>query len=692
MTPFRFFASCLVAVYVLPSPATESANNPGRAPICTLKSEFGTSHLRADGLIEHRQFAMHSSDRMSSTIFTEDAGIRPLDMTLAAQPLSELTPCNQWFGLHAGSTWLETRWPDISLQLETHPRGTERVYRIAPHAHPDAIQLTLAGGHVDHIASSQSAVVHTPAGALAYSAPIAFQFDQQGQRKTVPVRYRLDPTTHAVSFDLGPYDLDQTLYIDPILQSTYVGGPRNEGPIDDMALDPDTGELIVVGNYSSGLPEQAAGGFQDQPQVQGIGLAKIDPTLRTLGDMTMLGGAFGENAYAVAVHPENGDIYLAGTTSSPGFPGPGGGAHETMHPNRVDSFVTRMDRDLRSLTQTTYLGPTDPAPNTAAGLQSMAIHPVTGDVYVVGKQGGDAIVRRFDAALQTQLGEFRYGDANHFPSFDDILVHPLSGDLYVTGITQLKTVNGRASALHSAPNESQFGLGGYIVRLSPDLETLKAWTFVAPDFTNHYLIGNRARLPLQVDPSSGDLLVAATIGDSTSVTTVGAQSSHGGDLDILLVRFDPSLSVQKSSTFLGDRGEEYPVEIQLSPDGRIAYLFGMSSSGQLPGHQPGAISDNPPGRISGFVARLTADLESISATSFIGSEALQFVGAGLVLPGSGDVIVAGSSKAGVPETHGGWQPTVSGQRDWFLVRFDATLSAVLDDTVDPPVFPTLRGV
>jgi len=103
----------------------------------------------------------------------------------------------------------------------------------------------------------------------------------------------------------------------------------------------------------------------------------IDPILQA----TYLGGRGDDQVNAIAIHPETGDVYVAGRTKSLDFPNTNGGAQENHADNGIhwDVFVARLSADLRTLHQSTYLGG-----GGGDEAKAIAIHPTTGEVYVAG--------------------------------------------------------------------------------------------------------------------------------------------------------------------------------------------------------------------------------------------------------------------------------------------------------------------
>ncbi len=113
-------------------------------------------------------------------------------------------------------------------------------------------------------------------------------------------------------------------------------------------------------------------------------VAKADPSLPIVIDpilqATYLGGSDRDSAYALAIHPTTGEVYVAGTTESIDFPGTSGGARASYGGGFNDAFVARLNSSLTQILQSTYLGGSfdDRA-------RALAIHPTTGEVYVAGE-------------------------------------------------------------------------------------------------------------------------------------------------------------------------------------------------------------------------------------------------------------------------------------------------------------------
>ena len=159
-------------------------------------------------------------------------------------------------------------------------------------------------------------------------------------------------------------------------QTTLFGG---SGPdvVNAVGVLP-SGEVVAVG--WSGSPSIAG--------ISGMGSGTQDAILAVyngaLSQIThsarLAANAVGNDTfYAVAIHPATGEIYAAGSTLTPpaSMPSIAGAARPTFG-GGVEAFIARFSASA-TLLQTTYYGGTNQDEGAA-----IAIHPITGDVYLGG--------------------------------------------------------------------------------------------------------------------------------------------------------------------------------------------------------------------------------------------------------------------------------------------------------------------
>ncbi|MBK7473637.1 MAG: hypothetical protein IPI73_26370 [Betaproteobacteria bacterium] len=291
-------------------------------------------------------------------------------------------------------------FPGIRVHLRATGANVEKIFTVAPGQDPGRIRLRVGGATRLELGVGGELIAHTGNGPLAYTAPVAFQEDGQGRREPVGVRYELDAGGDQYRFALAGYDPARPLVIDPLLQSTYLGGANDEQAL-AIAIHPVSGDVYVAGytTTDSGFPgltggvQTVYGGPAPTPIQNGdVFVARFSANLTSLVRSTYLGGAGGDGANALAIDPVSGDVVVAGWTHSADFPGVAGGAQPTFTGaggssfDSGNAFVSRLSADLGTLVRSTYLGGTASGGGTAGfeTARALAIHPVSGDVYVAG--------------------------------------------------------------------------------------------------------------------------------------------------------------------------------------------------------------------------------------------------------------------------------------------------------------------
>lgn len=406
----------------------------------------------------------------------------------------------------------------------------------------------------------------------------------------------------------------------------------------------------------------------------------IDPVLQA----TYLGGSGYDPLYAIAIHPQSGDVYVAGSTSSIDFPGTAGGAQQTSGGSE-DAYVARLDGTLTVLRQTTYLG----GRFSELGL-SLAVHPTTGQIYVGGQtsssdfpgtsggvqplSGGssDAFLARFDASLTT-LHQATYLGGSGFDGGFALGIDATSGAVLVAGETS--SVDFPATAGGAQPANGGI-LDAFVARLDAALVTLTQAT---------YLGGNSTDLAraLAIHPASGAVFVAGETGSSSFPgTSGGAQQSIAGASEAFLARFSADLTTLTQSTFFGGSRGEGGLALAIHAASGEIYLAGYTNSVDIPGTAGGA-QQALAGSRDAFVARFNGALTGLTRASYLGGNSDDFARGVMIHPVSGEVYVTGQTLSpNFPRTMGGAQPTIGRGfgYDAFVARVRPDLTSLTQAT------------
>ena len=593
-------------------------------------------------------------------------------------------------------------YPGVNLQLRATGNNMEKIFTVAPGHSPKQIRLKLDGADRLEVNADGQLVAHTGNGPISFTAPIAFQEDASGQRESVSVAYALDADHARYGFTLGGYDASRPLIIDPLLQSTYLGGSGDESAR-ALSVHPVSGEVIVAGyTDSTNLPGTSGGA---QPVNGGGGskafVSRFNASLTLLLQSSYLGGSGFDQATAITVHPVSGEVIVAGYTSSTNLPGTTGGAQAAHGSGYYVAFVSRFNASLSSLLQSSYLGGSG-----GATAYAVTVHPASGELIVAGAAGADlpgsagggqpgfggtsdAFVSRFNASLTTLLQSTYFGGSGYDRAFT-VIVHPVSGEVIVAGetySTDLLGTAGGAQASSGGGNET------FVSRFNANLTTLLQSTYFGGS-------GYELASAVAVHPASGEVILAG-ITNSTNLpgTTGGAQATYGGgSYDGFVSRFNASLTRLLQSTYLGGSGQDVLTAMTVHPVTGEVIVAGNTTSPDLPGTAGGAQA-TPGGVTDAFVSRLTASLTARLQSTYLGGSGDDDATAVTVHPVSGEVIVAGLTvSTNFPGAAGGAQATIgstTGPADAFISRLTADLSALLcnvDINGDSAVTPDKDGV
>jgi hypothetical protein len=447
----------------------------------------------------------------------------------------------------------------------------------------------------------------------------------------------------------------------------------------------------------------------------GFSLGSFDPKLPVVIDpllqATYLGGSRGASGAALAIHPTTGEVFVTGSTPSLDFPGTAGGAQSTG-----TVFVARLNPTLTTLYQATYLG----GSRGGAQADALAIHPVTGEVFVTGQTGpdfpgtaggaqpvfrgvSDAFVARLNASL-TSLKQATYLGGSGQDSGRAIAIDPTTGDVFVAGdigSADLQGTAGGAQPTYGGGPCTEPALGGdaFVARFNAALTTLKQATYLGGSCDdNGYAIA--------LHPATGEVFVAgSTISSDFPGTAGGAQSKMSGSSAAFIARLSADLTKLNKATYLGGSVGDQAQALAIHPTSGDIYVAGITTSNDFPGTTGGAqpAGNIAPGGDTAFVARLNRSLTTILQSTFLGGGRDQAYGLAFS-PTFADVYAVGlTSSINFPRTAGGAQATFGGgYDDAFIARLSADLTTLkqatylgggsYDDAADVAISPTTGSV
>ena len=334
----------------------------------------------------------------------------------------------------------------IEVRLRAYGNSVEKLFYVKGGADPNRIRLRLSGSESLRVNGEGELEVKTGLGEVKFSRPSAYQVIN-GKRVEVAAGYDLSASEAIFGFKLGEYERTRELVIDPLLQSTYLGGSSSDVAY-SIAID-SGGNVYVAGSTASsnfpgvvGSIQSSLGGGDD------AFVSKLDPGLTSIVRSAYLGGSGEDSATSVAVD-FSGNVYVTGSTTSGNFPGTAGGA-QPFYQQAGDGFVARLNSALTSLVQSTYLG------GSAEDGATSVVLDGAGNVYVAGSTrsidfpgtnvpgttggaqrslggGEDGFVSKLDSGL-TSLIQSTYLGGNDEDVATSIALD-IFGNVYVAGYT-----------------------------------------------------------------------------------------------------------------------------------------------------------------------------------------------------------------------------------------------------------------
>ena len=486
-------------------------------------------------------------------------------------------------------------WPGVDLLLRGREGSPEYDFRLAAGADPAQISLKVEGADSITVSRSGDLLINVGGAVFRERAPVAYQPAANGRR---PVDAGFALAGNTVSFDLGAYDTDLPLVIDPvtIAYSTYLGGDSFDAA-SGIAVDA-AGAAYISGQTSS-TDFNTVGPIQGPALGTDAFVSKLNPAGSALVYSTYLGGSAGnDTAGRIAVDP-SGAAYVAGTTGSNDFPTTAG-SFQTAFGGLVDAFVAKLNPAGSALVYSTYLGGPDVERGGALALDS------TGAVYVAGDAA--AGFPTTGGAFQTSLDGTHDGFVSKLNATGSALVYSTylggSGDDEPVGSVAVDSTGAAYAA--GFTNSTDFptvnpiqtnsaDYDGYVSKLNPAGSALAYSTYLGGNGLDNIGAG------LAVDSNDAAYVVGNT--QSSDYPAVNEIEGDGPGADGVVTKINPAGTAFDYSTYLGGSGFDWMTAVKPDGDGS-AWIGGYSDSSDFDTLNP--IEGDSPG-FDGVVANLGAD-------------------------------------------------------------------------------------
>ncbi len=480
---------------------------------------------------------------------------------------------------------------------------------------------------------------------------------------------------------------DDTVYrLNGDLTNIHASKSLNGGSINAIAKDSSKNIYVTGTTASFDFPTTPGAYDTYNGSSNDAFVSKFDGDLTNLLASTYLGmdGASGVDGGIRSIAIDSGgNIYVAGSTGSSDFPTTPGAYDASYNASGDDVFISRLSGDLTSLLASTYLG----GSSNHEYVNALAIDS-RGNIYVAGETysldfpttssaydtslGGyrDAFVSRLSGDLTSLLASTFLGGGSE--DYGNVLAIDSSGNICVAGHTF-------SSDFPTTPGTYDTSFNGdgdvFVSRLSGDLTSLLASTYLGG--SSYYESGNALAIE-----SSGNICVAGYTDSSDFPTSIGAyDTSLGGDHNAFVSRLSGDLTNLLASTYLGGSSYEYEEanDLAIDSNGNV-YVTGYTYSSDFP-TTPGTYDTSFNGGGDVFVSRLTGDLTSLLASTYLGGSSYYESGNALAIDSRGSIYVAGETYSlDFPTTSSAYDTSLGDYRDAFISKLSGDLTSLLAST------------
>lgn len=438
---------------------------------------------------------------------------------------------------------LQNVYPGIDVHWGSTSNHLKYDWIIQPHIQPEII-LSEWENNVEIQLVDGDLIIRSKTGTLIEKKPYAYQW-VNGKIKTIECAYHL--VDHTVSFELGTYDHNLELVIDPeIIFSTYIGSTSSTfgfTATNDNAGNLVSGATVFGQNYPLTANAFSANFNTTAGNLYDIAISKFSADGTSLLYSTFIGGEAQETPHSIVVD-NNDNIYIMGVTGSANFPVQTGGYDLSFssgtslnmntffygtHPHGADIFVAKLD-NAGGLSSCTYFG----------NDEQDGLNYATGLFY-------------------------NYGDAFR----GEINIHP-NGNIFIATTTR--------GNFPTTPNAVQgtFGGGssdGALFVLSPNLNNLIYSTYVGG-------AGDDACYAVQFDNAGQLLICGGTKSTNFPIPSNGFDNNFNGTLDGFVLKLNPTNFNIIGGTYIGTADFDQAFFVQCDNSNNV-FVMGQTN-GSMP--------------------------------------------------------------------------------------------------------------
>jgi gliding motility-associated-like protein len=559
-------------------------------------------------------------------------------------------------------------YADIHLLWESEKNALKYSFFVEPGANPNEIRWTYSGEYASIRIRDGRLILKTAIGEIIEHRPIAYQLING---KKIPVSCSFQEQEGSYGYELGKYNKEYPLVIDPVLVfATYNGSVSdNFGMTATYGNDGSAYSAGMV--YGNNFPIPNANSFDITPNFTSVagsnGITDVFVTKYSSDGTNMLWSAFlgggdmtqgTETAHSLICDSLN-NIYVFGATSSTNFPTTPGAFQSThgggtpganfsfngvfFSGQGTDIYISKISSNGQSLLASTYVGGSD---NDGVNYRSTAL-PYNS-------------VAAYDSLTTNYGDQFR----------GEIILDSLN-NVYIASCTR----SANFPTLNAFQATKAAGQDGVIFKLNPSFSNLQFSSFYGGNNSD-------ACYSVKLDTLGAIVFAGATCSNNLLGTSGAYQSNfQGGKTDGFVVKLFPTgTSIQKAS-YVGSANYDQVFFVEIDRLNQI-FLLGQSVGGTFPVNN--APYSNPGS--SQFILKLNPSLTTNLASTVIGngSPSINISPAAFLVDICGNMYVSGwganilqsAPISGMPISPNAFQSTTTGF-DFYLMVIQNDFSGLL---------------
>jgi hypothetical protein len=445
-------------------------------------------------------------------------------------------------------------------------------YVVHPGADPAQIVFTLEGSDKTYVNERGNLVFTTQFGEVAMAELKTYQ---ERDKKVITSQFIKREGKWGIV--LASYDKDQSLIIDPLVYSTYIGGSGDDLGY-AIAVD-GSGNAYVTGYTASSNYDVTTGAFQTTNGGSwDVFVTKLNASGSGLVYSTYIGGSGDDVGLDIAVDG-SGNAYVTGYTGSSNYDVTTGAFQTTNDGGYYDVFVTKLNANGNNLVYSTYIGGSDIDAGIGIAVDGNGNAYVTGetrsgnyDVTASAFQkmygGGyfDVFVTKLNANGNNLVYSTYIGGSG-----DDVgngIAVDGGDNAYVTGYTSSNNydITGGAFQLTNGGSNDVF-----VTKLNAFGNTLVYSTYIGGSDSDE----GRS---IAVDCSGNAYVTGWTSSTNYDVTAGAFQTTNGGGTyDVIVTKLNANGNGLEYSTYIGGSGDDEGIGIAVDGSGN-AYVTGYTTS------------------------------------------------------------------------------------------------------------------